>query len=89
MVKAVLDELARPKPKNHFTIGIVDDVSHSSLKWDPTYEVSHPQRVQAVFYGLGADGTVGANKNTIKIIGDETQHSAQGYFVYDCRSRAR
>jgi pyruvate-ferredoxin/flavodoxin oxidoreductase len=85
MVKAVLDELARPAPKNHFTIGIVDDVSHSSLTWDPTYEVAHPERVQAVFYGLGADGTVGANKNTIKIIGDETQHSAQGYFVYDSK----
>ncbi|MDP1823224.1 MAG: pyruvate:ferredoxin (flavodoxin) oxidoreductase [Archangium sp.] len=85
MVKAVLDELSKPSPKNHFTIGIVDDVSHSSLNWDPTYEVAHPQRVQAVFYGLGADGTVGANKNTIKIIGEETKHSAQGYFVYDSK----
>ncbi len=85
MVKAVFDELGKPSPKNHFTIGIVDDVSHSSLQWDPTYEVSHPERVQAVFYGLGADGTVGANKNTIKIIGEETTHSAQGYFVYDSK----
>jgi pyruvate-ferredoxin/flavodoxin oxidoreductase len=66
-------------------IGIVDDVSHSSLPWDSKFEVAHPQRVQAVFYGLGADGTVGANKNTIKIIGDETKHAAQGYFVYDSK----
>lgn len=85
MVKAVFEELGKPKPKNHFTIGIVDDVSHSSLDWDSKFEVAHPQRVQAVFYGLGADGTVGANKNTIKIIGDETKHAAQGYFVYDSK----
>ncbi len=85
MVKAVFDELIKPSPKNHFTIGIIDDVSYSSLPWDAHYEISHPQRVQAVFYGLGADGTVGANKNTIKIIGDETQHAAQGYFVYDSK----
>ncbi|MBS1150867.1 MAG: pyruvate-ferredoxin/flavodoxin oxidoreductase, partial [Myxococcaceae bacterium] len=74
MVQAVFAELAKSKPKNHFTIGIVDDVSHTSLEWDRSFDLRHPERVQAVFYGLGADGTVGANKNTIKIIGDETPH---------------
>jgi pyruvate-ferredoxin/flavodoxin oxidoreductase len=85
MVRAVFDELARPEPRNHFTVGIVDDVSHSSLEWDRGFEVPHPGRVEAVFYGLGADGTVGANKNSIKIIGDETENCAQGYFVYDSK----
>jgi len=85
MVRAIFDELAKPKPKNHFTIGIVDDVSHSSLPWDRSFDLEASGRVQAVFYGLGADGTVGANKNSIKIIGEETKHSAQGYFVYDSK----
>ena len=85
MVRAVFEELSKPRPKNHFTIGIVDDVTHTSLSWDRSFDLESPGRVQAVFYGLGADGTVGANKNSIKIIGEETEHSAQGYFVYDSK----
>jgi pyruvate-ferredoxin/flavodoxin oxidoreductase len=85
MVKAVFDELAKPKPKNHFTIGIVDDVTHTSLPWDAEFDIEPPDTVRALFYGLGADGTVGANKNSIKIIGEETDNFAQGYFVYDSK----
>jgi pyruvate-ferredoxin/flavodoxin oxidoreductase len=85
MVKAVFDNLAIPKPKNHFTIGIVDDVSHTSLDFDHTFQIEPDSVVRAVFYGLGADGTVGANKNSIKIIGEETENYAQGYFVYDSK----
>jgi pyruvate-ferredoxin/flavodoxin oxidoreductase len=85
MVKAVFDNLAVPKPKNHFTIGIVDDVSHTSLDFDHTFQIEPDSVVRAVFYGLGADGTVGANKNSIKIIGEETDNYAQGYFVYDSK----
>ncbi|MBD9363376.1 pyruvate:ferredoxin (flavodoxin) oxidoreductase [Methylomonas fluvii] len=86
MIKAVYDELKNAKPKNHFTVGIHDDVSHSSLDWDATYRTDiHDQTFQAMFYGLGSDGTVGANKNTIKIIGEETDLFAQGYFVYDSK----
>ncbi len=85
MVKAVFDELSQPAPKNHFTIGIQDDVSHSSLDYDPTFNIESPETVTALFYGLGADGTVGANKNTIKIIGDLPDYYAQGYFVYDSK----
>ena len=85
MVRAVFENLALERPKNHFTVGIVDDVSHTSLAWDRAFDLDSPDRVQAVFYGLGADGTVGANKNSIKIIGEETDHSAQGYFVYDSK----
>jgi len=85
MVKAVFDELSKPKPKNHFTLGIVDDVTHTSLSYDPSYSTEDPQTVRALFYGLGADGTVGANKNSIKIIGEETDNYAQGYFVYDSK----
>jgi pyruvate-ferredoxin/flavodoxin oxidoreductase len=85
MVKAVLDELAKPKPKNHFTIGIIDDVSHTSLEWDASWEIEPDDVVRAVFYGLGSDGTVGANKNSIKIIGEDTPNHAQGYFVYDSK----
>jgi pyruvate-ferredoxin/flavodoxin oxidoreductase len=85
MVRAVLDEAARPRPKNHFTIGIHDDVTGTSLEWDPAFSTEDPDTVRAVFYGLGADGTVGANKNSIKIIGEETEHHAQGYFVYDSK----
>jgi len=85
MVKGVLDELAKPKPKNHFTIGIVDDVSHTSLDFDPEFSTEVQGTVRALFYGLGADGTVGANKNSIKIIGEETDNFAQGYFVYDSK----
>ena len=85
MVKAVFDELARPKPKNHFTVGIVDDVTHTSLAHDADFDIEPNDVVRAVFFGLGADGTVGANKNSIKIIGEETLHFAQGYFVYDSK----
>ncbi len=85
MVKAVVDEMARPRPKRHFTVGITDDVSHTSLKVDPTFDVEPDDVVRALFYGLGADGTVGANKNSIKIIGEETPNYAQGYFVYDSK----
>ncbi len=85
MVKGVFDELAKPAPKNHFTIGINDDVSHSSLDYDPSFSTEDPKTVRALFYGLGSDGTVGANKNSIKIIGSETPNYAQGYFVYDSK----
>ena len=85
MVKGVFDELARLSPKNHFTIGIHDDVSHSSLEYDPEFSTEDPKTVRALFYGLGSDGTVGANKNSIKIIGTETPNYAQGYFVYDSK----
>jgi pyruvate-ferredoxin/flavodoxin oxidoreductase len=85
MVKAVFDEIAKPSPKNHFTIGIVDDVTHTSINWDPSFRTELPDVSASVFYGLGADGTVGANKNSIKIIGQETPLYAQGYFVYDSK----
>ena len=85
MVKAVYDNLARPKPKNHFTVGIHDDVSHTSLEYDPAFSTESDEVVRALFYGLGADGTVGANKNSIKIIGENTPNNAQGYFVYDSK----
>jgi pyruvate-ferredoxin/flavodoxin oxidoreductase len=85
MVKAVFDEIAKPSPKNHFTVGIVDDVTHLSLPWDPSFRTESPDVSASVFYGLGADGTVGANKNSIKIIGQETELYAQGYFVYDSK----
>jgi pyruvate-ferredoxin/flavodoxin oxidoreductase len=85
MVKAVFDELAAPAPKRHFTVGIVDDVTGLSLKVDETFEVEPAGSGRAVFFGLGADGTVGANKNSIKIIGEETDNWAQGYFVYDSK----
>jgi pyruvate-ferredoxin/flavodoxin oxidoreductase len=85
MVKSVFDEIAKDKPKNHFTVGIVDDVTHFSLPWDRELDIDFSGRVQAVFFGLGADGTVGANKNSIKIIGEETANDAQGYFVYDSK----
>ncbi len=85
MVKAVYDEMAKANPKNHFTVGINDDVTHTSLPWDPTFNTEHPKTVRALFYGLGSDGTVGANKNSIKIIGEDTDNYAQGYFVYDSK----
>jgi pyruvate-ferredoxin/flavodoxin oxidoreductase len=85
MVKGIYDELAKPAPKNHFTIGINDDVSHTSLTYDPNFSTEDPRTVRALFYGLGSDGTVGANKNSIKIIGTETPNYAQGYFVYDSK----
>jgi pyruvate-ferredoxin/flavodoxin oxidoreductase len=85
MVKGIFDELSKPQPKNNFTIGINDDVSFSSLSYDPKFELTDPQTVQCMFFGLGADGTVGANHNSIKIIGGETPNYAQGYFVYDSK----
>jgi pyruvate-ferredoxin/flavodoxin oxidoreductase len=85
MVKGIFDELTKAAPKNHFTIGIDDDVSHSSLTYDATFSTEDPKTVRALFYGLGSDGTVGANKNSIKIIGSETPNYAQGYFVYDSK----
>ncbi len=85
MVKCVFDEMLKVEPKNHFTVGIIDDVTHTSLEFDPTFSIESPDTVRAVFWGLGADGTVGANKNSIKIIGEETDNHAQGYFVYDSR----
>jgi pyruvate-ferredoxin/flavodoxin oxidoreductase len=85
MVKGIYDELTKAEPKNHFTIGIDDDVSHSSLTYDPKFSTEDPKTVRALFYGLGSDGTVGANKNSIKIIGSETPNFAQGYFVYDSK----
>ena len=85
MGKAIFDELKKSKPKNHFTIGINDDVMHTSLEYDATFTTEKDDVVRAMFYGLGADGTVGANKNSIKIIGEDTSNYAQGYFVYDSK----
>jgi pyruvate-ferredoxin/flavodoxin oxidoreductase len=85
MVKAIFDELTAEAPRNHFTIGINDDVTHTSLAYDPSYDIEPDDVVRAVFWGLGSDGTVGANKNNIKIIGEETDFYAQGYFVYDSK----
>jgi pyruvate-ferredoxin/flavodoxin oxidoreductase len=85
MVARVFDELAKDKPKNHFTLGIHDDVTHTSLSHDPQFSTESPDTVRALFYGLGSDGTVGANKNSIKIIGEDTENYAQGYFVYDSK----
>lgn len=85
MVKAIYEELDKEKPKNHFTVGIIDDLSNTSLDYDPSFSVEHPETFKGKFYGLGADGTVGANKNSIKIIGEGTDYFAQGYFVYDSK----
>ncbi len=85
MVKGIFDEMRADEPKNHFTIGINDDVTHTSLGYDPAFSLDQQGTVQCVFWGLGSDGTVGANKNSIKIIGEETENYAQGYFVYDSK----
>jgi pyruvate-ferredoxin/flavodoxin oxidoreductase len=85
MVKGVLDEMNKAEPKNHFTIGINDDVSHTSLSYDLAFSIESDDTVRCIFWGLGSDGTVGANKNSIKIIGEETANYAQGYFVYDSK----
>ena len=85
MVKAVFDELKKDQPKDHFTVGINDDVSHTSLTYDPSFTLDESGWRQALFFGLGADGTVGANKNSIKIIGENTPMYGQGYFVYDSK----
>jgi pyruvate-ferredoxin/flavodoxin oxidoreductase len=85
MVAGVFEELKKFKPKNHFTVGIEDDVTFTSLPYDPDFSTEDPKTVRALFYGLGSDGTVGANKNSIKIIGQQTDNYAQGYFVYDSK----
>jgi pyruvate-ferredoxin/flavodoxin oxidoreductase len=85
MVKRVLDELSRERPKNHFTVGINDDVTHTSLDLGEELDIEPPEVVRAVFYGLGADGTVGSNKSSIKIIGEGTPRFVQGYFIYDSK----
>ncbi|MDE1920831.1 MAG: pyruvate:ferredoxin (flavodoxin) oxidoreductase [Candidatus Omnitrophica bacterium] len=85
MVKGVFDELLKAQPKNHFTVGINDDLSHTSLDYDQNFNIESQAGVRAIFYGLGADGTVSANKNSIKIIGENTPLFAQGYFVYDSK----
>ncbi len=85
MILAIYQELSKESAKNHFTIGIDDDVTFTSLTYDHDFILDNPTQFEALFYGLGSDGTVGANKNTIKIIGTETDHYAQGYFVYDSK----
>ncbi|WP_346267313.1 pyruvate:ferredoxin (flavodoxin) oxidoreductase [Halalkalibaculum roseum] len=85
MVKRIFDELTKSKPKNHFTIGIEDDITHTSLDFNVNGLMSTEDRFEGLFYGLGSDGTVSANKNSIKIIGDNTDYYAQGYFVYDSK----
>jgi pyruvate-ferredoxin/flavodoxin oxidoreductase len=85
MAKAVFDELGRERPRNHFTIGIYDDVTFTSLAFPESFSTENPQTTRAIFYGLGSDGTVGANKNSIKIIGEETPYYVQGYLVYDSK----
>jgi pyruvate-ferredoxin/flavodoxin oxidoreductase len=85
MVKGVFEELEKENGRKHFTVGIVDDVTHTSIDYDPTFSTEETDTVRALFYGLGADGTVGANKNSIKIIGEDTGLFAQGYFVYDSK----
>ncbi|MGQ9501539.1 MAG: pyruvate:ferredoxin (flavodoxin) oxidoreductase [Anaerolineae bacterium] len=85
MVKGIFDEMTKAQPKNHFTVGITDDVTHMSIEYDPSFDIESEDTVRAVFFGLGSDGTVGANHNSIRIIGEETDNYAQGYFVYDSR----
>ena len=85
MVKGLFDEMAKDAPKNHFTLGINDDVTGTSIDYDPTFNIEADDVVRAMFYGLGSDGTVSANKNSIKIIGEDTPNYAQGYFQYDSK----
>ena len=85
MIKGIFDELASPRARNHFTVGIKDDVMQTSLTYDPTFSTEDDDVFRAIFYGLGSDGTVGATKNSVKIIGEQTDHYAQGYFVYDSK----
>jgi pyruvate-ferredoxin/flavodoxin oxidoreductase len=85
MIKGVFNEMKKAHPRNHFTAGIIDDVSNTSVEYDPSFTTEGNDVVRALFYGLGADGTVGANKNSIKIIGEDTNFYAQGYFVYDSK----
>ena len=85
MVKGVFDEMKKFEPKDGYTIGIEDDVTYTSLSYDPSFDTENPKTVRCLFYGLGSDGTVGANKNSIKIIGQETDLYAQGYYSYDSK----
>ena len=85
MVKGIFDELTKDRPKNHFMAGIIDDITNNSIDYDPSFSVEDDETYRALFYGLGSDGTVGANKNSIKIIGDQTDNHTQGYFVYDSK----
>lgn len=85
MIKSIFDEMSKADPKRRFTVGINDDVSHTSISYDPSFSTESPETTRALFYGLGADGTVGANKNSIKILGEDAGFHAQGYFVYDSR----
>ena len=85
MIKGIFDEMAKDAPKNHFTVGIFDDVTNNNIDYDPKFSIESDKTIRALFFGLGSDGTVGANKNSIKIIGEETDNFAQGYFVYDSR----
>jgi pyruvate-ferredoxin/flavodoxin oxidoreductase len=85
MVKGLYDEMMKPHPKNHFSLGITDDVTHTSIDFDPDWDIEPDDVSRGVFWGLGSDGTVGANRNSIKIIGEETDFAAQGYFVYDSK----
>ncbi len=85
MIKGLFDEMEKDQPKNHFTVGIYDDVTQTSIEWDDDFDIEPEDVVRGMFWGLGADGTVGANKNSIKIIGEETDNYAQGYFVYDSK----
>lgn len=85
MVAGIFHQLQQESPRNHFTVGIYDDLTHLSIPFDASFSTEDPHNVRAVFFGLGSDGTVGANKNTIKIIGEETEQHAQGYFVYDSK----
>jgi pyruvate-ferredoxin/flavodoxin oxidoreductase len=85
MVKGLFDEMEKDEPKNHFTLGIDDDVTHTSIEYDPSFNIEADDVVRAMFYGLGSDGTVGANKNSVKIIGEDTSNYAQGYFQYDSK----
>ncbi len=85
MVKGIFDEIASDAPKNHFTVGITDDVTNTSIAYDASFSIEDPKTVRCMFFGLGSDGTVGANKNSIKIIGEDTPNDAQGYFFYDSK----
>jgi len=85
MINGIFLEMKKERPKNHFTIGINDDLTHTSIDYDPSFTTESEDTIRALFYGLGADGTVGANKNSIKIIGEGTDNYAQGYFVYDSK----
>jgi len=85
MVKGIFDEMSKEQPKNHFTVGIFDDVTNTNIDYDSNFSIESDKTIRALFFGLGSDGTVGANKNSIKIIGEETDNFAQGFFVYDSR----